>query len=93
MLHPIGSLYFFILSFHVSCKGVRESILSQMGVAVAAALAVAHGFSVWPLGTRGPIQGRQEVPGRLTSCLWGLSEAREGGTGGLVQPKRRRGLC
>lgn len=58
-------------------------------VAVVAALAAA----VDSLGTRGPFEGRQEVPGRLTSCLSSLSQARvrgreggRGGKGGLVQP-------
>lgn len=55
-------------------------------VAVVAAAAAAYGFSVLPLGTRGPFEGRQEVPGRLTSCLLSLSQARVRGRGGLVQP-------
>lgn len=53
---------------------------------VAVAGAAASGFSVLPLGTRGPFEGRQEVPGRLTSCLLSLSQARVRGRGGLVQP-------
>lgn len=53
-------------------------------VAVFAGFA-ASGFSVLPLGTRGPFEGRQEVPGRLTSCLLSLSQARVRGRGGLVQ--------
>ncbi len=52
------------------------------------AAAAASGFSVLPLGTRGPFEGRQEVLGRLTSCLSSLSQARARarGRGGLVQP-------
>lgn len=41
-------------------------------------------ISVLPLGTRGPLEGRQEVPGRLTSCLLSFSLVR--GRGGLVRP-------
>lgn len=48
---------------------------------VAAVAGEAHGFSVLPLGTRGPFEGRQEVPGRLTSCLSSLSQARVRGEG------------
>lgn len=61
---------------------VKEAGKSVVAV-VAAAAAAAIGFSVLPLGTRGPFEGRQEVPGRLTSCL---SQARVRGRGGLVQP-------
>lgn len=53
---------------------------------VAVVAAAAYGFSVLPLGTRGPFEERQEVPGRLTSCLLSLSQARVRGRGVLVQP-------
>lgn len=33
-------------------------------------------YSAPLLGTRGPFGGRQEVPGRLTSCLSSFSQAR-----------------
>lgn len=61
-------------------------VAGTLMLATAAAAAV-HGFSVVPLGTRGSFEERQEVPGRLTSCLSSLSQAREReGRGGLVQP-------
>ena len=63
-------------------------------LAAAEQAAVAHIFSTVPLGTRGPIQGRQEVPGRLTSCLWSLSPSeanhRRGGLAKWRSLKRDR---
>lgn len=40
-------------------------------------------FSQLPLETRGPFEGRQEVNGRLTSCLWSLCRPAWGGKGSV----------
>lgn len=59
----------------MGCKGGRE---------LSGSSCTSRWLSVLPLGTRGPFEGRQEVPGRLTSCLLSFSQAR--GREGLVQP-------
>ena len=60
--------------------GLGESVevAEESVAAVVAALAAA----VASLGTRGPFEGRREVPGRLTSCLSSLSQARVRGREG-----------